>query len=148
MRTSLMRPEKKVPGGVCLRRQNSVNAPNKTHRKIEVYKRYVSQLWKLSLDKKKGLQVLYSQPFSFLIRIVLYVLCFPATAAVYHRRLGLLLLCWWYIAVPAIPVNLPGTIGLPLHDGHVLGIHIKWLSPCLGSHCCCEITMSKRVVTS
>ena len=71
---------------------------------------------------KKGLQVLYSQPFSFVIRIVLYVLRFPDAAAIYHRRLGLLLLCRWYIAVVAIVGNLPGTIGLPFADGQVFTI--------------------------
>ena len=69
-----------------------------------------------SLGKKKGLQVLYSQPFSSVIRIVLYVLGFPGAAAVYHRQLGLLLHCWWPVVVPATDVVLPGTIGLPLED--------------------------------
>jgi hypothetical protein len=111
MRTSSIRPEKKLPASGVL--------------PVPMY----------SSGKKKGLQVLYSQPFNFVIRIVLYVLCFPAAAAVYHRRLGLLLLCWWYIAVVAIVRNLPGTIGLPLADGQVFTIrhYINRLAPCLGS---------------
>jgi len=56
-----------------------------------LYKRFISQLWKLSLGKKKGLQVLYSQPFSSVIRIVLYVLRFPAarTAHLHILNVGL-----------------------------------------------------------
>ncbi len=99
-----------------------------------LYECFVGRFWKLSLGNKKGLQVLYSQPFSSVIRIVLYVLRFPAAAAVYHRQLGLLLhWCWWYIAVEAIVGNLPGTIGLSFQDGQVFTIHINWLAPCLGS---------------
>ena len=68
-------------------------------------------------------------------------------AALCHSQLGLLLLCWWYIAVIAISCKLPGTIGLPFPEGHGFSIHIEWLSPCLGSHCCCEGTTSKSPVT-
>jgi len=92
---------------------------------------------RIDIDNKKELQVSYSQPFSFVIRIVLYVLRFPAAAAVYHRRLGLLLLCWWWdIAVVAIVGNLPGTIGLSFVDGQGFAIRLRnnRLAPCLGSY--------------
>ncbi len=45
-----------------------------------LYDCFVGRFWKLSLGDKKGLQVLYSQPFSSVIRIVLYVLRLPAAA--------------------------------------------------------------------
>ena len=95
---------------------NSVNVPDKIRRKKEFNKRSMIQLRKLSLGKKKGLKALCSQPFSFVIRIVLYVLYFPAVAAVYWSQIGLLLHCWWSVVVPATHVVLPGTIGLPLED--------------------------------
>jgi len=112
MRTSSIRPEKKLPASGVL--------------PVPMY----------SSGNKKGLQVLYSQPFSSVLRIVLYVLRFPADVAVYRSQLGLLLHCWWYIAVVAIVGNLPGTIGLSFVDGQVFTIRhcTNCLATCLGSH--------------
>jgi len=61
---------------------------------------------------------------------------FPAMLGVYRSQLGLLLHCWWYIAVVAVDVNLPGTIGLPFADGRVFTIrhYTNCLAPCLGSY--------------
>jgi len=103
----------------------------------------VSRFQQLLVGNKKGLQVLYSQPFNSARRIVLYVPRFPGAASVYRSQLGLLLLCWWYIAVVAIAGNLPGTTGLSFADGQVFTLKKHWLAPCLGSHCVCASTARK-----